>query len=144
MAVTILAAVLSSTKMKSILKSLITACVLFTTASAMSAGPGAQYFTRRIHTTKDAAALPAEAKVAMACTKCKTITVFEPIASHKVFLEKEKHACPGCSGEITMKLTGTAPENRTMTHSCSKCGDESAYCCAMSPADGPTRGMGGM
>jgi hypothetical protein len=127
--------------MKSLIKTFIVAGMLITSASATFAGPGAQYFTRRISTTKDAAAVTDNDKVAMACSKCKTITVFEPIASHKVFMRNEKHACPGCRGEITVRMVGSDPANQTMTHSCSKCGDDSAYCCAMSPDNPPTPGM---
>lgn len=127
--------------MNFIIKTLVTTGIALASTSATFAGPGAQYFSRHISTTKEAAAVKDTDKVAMACTKCKTITVFEPMASHRVFLRNEKHVCPGCSGEITVRVEGTDPSNQKMTHSCSKCGDDSAFCCAMSPGDAPMPGM---
>lgn len=95
-----------------------------------------------IKTEAEADALKPGDSVAMACAKCKSVVV------ERVTLEKghirtvtafEKHACPGCGG--TVEVVGHG-KNKTdvRTHTCSKCGDDSAFCCATKPGAG-TKGM---
>lgn len=76
-----------------------------------------------------------EAKVALACTDCKTAT--EKSGEDKKgimawFKPDSMHGCAGCKGEVTYKKHGTnkdtgSPEYR---HVCSKCGPDSAFTCS--------------
>jgi hypothetical protein len=74
-------------------------------------------------------------KVALACKDCKTVT--EKSGDEKKgilawFKPDEKHDCSGCGGKITLKTPGSGKSGTTAaySHTCSKCGDESAYTCA--------------
>jgi len=81
--------------------------------------------------------------VAMACAKCKSIVV-----STKSQLTTKPsggtveealimHQCPGCGGTMTVR----GDKQTQMIHSCSKCGDNSAFCCATKKGGPPTKGM---
>lgn len=78
--------------------------------------------------------LPKE-KVALACKDCKTVS--EKGGEDKPgilswFAPDSKHDCSGCGGKITLKPTGggKGPTAAEYSHTCSKCGDNSAYTCA--------------
>lgn len=96
-----------------------------------------------IKTKKDLDALPASSRIAMACSKCKSVvTMSKKEAATKpghgtVDEEIMVHQCPGCGGKIATKASGKETE---LTHVCSKCGDDSAYCCATKPGE-KTHGM---
>jgi hypothetical protein len=72
------------------------------------------------------------AKIAMACTKCKTVQlrdVDKKGAFLAWFTPKTRHVCPGCGG--TWQYVNVAKGTRGgYTHTCSKCGDKSIFCCA--------------
>ena len=76
--------------------------------------------------------LPKE-KVALACTDCKTVTE-KPGEDKKGvaawFAPDSMHDCSGCKGKITVKQLGKGPATGSYTHTCSKCGENSAYTCA--------------
>ena len=89
-----------------------------------------------------ATGLPPGAKIAMACTNCKTVQVRD-VDKKRAFLDwftpGVKHACPGCGGyyqygERRFGFRGP------YIHVCSKCGDKSMFCCSTRPAQ-KTRGM---
>ena len=74
-------------------------------------------------------------KAAMFCEHCKDITVKDGKKAKDIrawFVPGRKHDCAKCGGSVTMKLSrGTKfVAGREFTHSCSKCGDDSAYVCA--------------
>ena len=77
----------------------------------------------------------AKAKVTMACTSCKTVDAKEGEKDKKTilgwFAADAKHDCAGCGGKITLNTTGggKGPTVAEYTHTCSKCGDSSAYVC---------------
>jgi hypothetical protein len=105
------------------------------TASAL-AGPGNASLTDYpIHITnkEQAEKLEKGAKLAFACTSCKTVT---PIQEKKTFLAwfapDQTHQCPGCGGKVTVRsVPGGKPQSVSeFTHVCTKCGDKSAYTCA--------------
>ena len=110
---------------------------LFTT-SAM-AGPGGHSpndFPRRITTKEEViTCCTANANVAMACTSCKTLDVKSGGKDKKGimawFAPDSTHDCPGCGGKITVKTVGggKGPTTGKYAHTCSKCGDKSAYVC---------------
>ena len=89
-----------------------------------------------------ATGLPPGAKIAMACTKCKTVQVRD-VDKRRAFLDwftpGVKHACPGCGGyyEYGERHFGF---RGPYIHVCSKCGDKSMFCCSTRPAR-KTRGM---
>ena len=85
-----------------------------------------------IASREQATGLPPGAKIAMACTKCKTVQVRE-VDKKGAFLDwftpSVKHACPGCGGYYQYgyrRIGFRGP----YVHTCSKCGDKSMFCCA--------------
>jgi hypothetical protein len=92
--------------------------------------------------------LPPGETVAMVCAKCKTVILAE-IGKNKSFLAwfqpSTKHECPGCGGEFSMKDIPAGQGGKLAvseySHTCSKCGDASAFCCAVKAGSSPTKGM---
>ncbi len=98
---------------------------------------------KKVETVKEIEDLPKETEIAMACPKCKSVTILVK----KELATKPGHGtveesltvdpCPGCGGKITTKHSG---KETIMVHTCNKCGDESPYCCATKPKE-KTEGM---
>jgi hypothetical protein len=108
------------------------AAALFIGASAFSAvaGPTAGGYVP-VRTSGDAKALPKKANVMMACSGCQTIKPLDKTGILAWFETKQKHDCPSCGGKVT--FTGAPGKSTTgtkFTHSCSMCGNASAYVCA--------------
>jgi hypothetical protein len=130
--------------MKSTLK---LSLLLGTAVAAMNltafAGPGPgggtwpPKYAKQVKTKAEAEAccLPKE-KVALACKDCKTVNEKDGEKDKKGILSwfapDDKHDCSGCGGKITLKTTGggKGPTVSEYTHTCSKCGDKSAFTCA--------------
>jgi predicted RNA-binding Zn-ribbon protein involved in translation (DUF1610 family) len=98
---------------------------------------------RRIETPKEFKELPAKTQIAMACAKCKSVVVTvkrnlttKP-SGGTVDELMTVHRCPGCEGKMVVR----GDKQTQMVHTCSKCGDDSAFCCAMTKEDKPTKGM---
>lgn len=82
-------------------------------------------------------------QIAMACAKCKSIVV----TTKRQLTTKPSggtveealtvHQCPGCGGMMTVR----GDKQTHLVHTCSKCGDDSAFCCATTPGGTPTKGM---
>lgn len=51
-----------------------------------------------------------------------------------------RHYCPGCKSTITTAGRSTA-KTKTIEHTCTAGGDESAFCCATGPQKSPTAGV---
>ena len=113
---------------------------IFTTSAI--AGPGGHSpsdFPRKITTKEQVMTCCTEnANVAMACTSCKTLEVKKGGKDKKSimawFKADSTHDCPGCGGKITVKQAGGSGSGKGQTtgeyaHTCSKCGDKSAYVC---------------
>jgi len=89
-----------------------------------------------------ATGLPPGAKIAMACTQCKTVQVRD-VDKNRAFLDwftpSVKHACPGCGGyyQYSERRFGV---RGPYVHICSKCGDKSMFCCSTQPRK-KTKGM---
>ena len=109
-----------------------------------------QMMLNKIETTEDFAALKTDDSFAMACAKCKTVTVTrvkQGVKGAELLMANGQpteligtHACAGCNSTIT--VTGHAKGNLTeLKHSCGACGDDSAFCCATKPGSGATAGM---
>ena len=111
---------------------------LFTTSAI--AGPGGHSpsdFPRKVATAEEAkTCCTAKAKVAMACTSCKTLDVKEGEKDKKGimawFAPDSTHDCSGCGGKVTVLSVpgGKAGSVSIYKHVCTKCGDKSAYTCA--------------
>jgi len=110
---------------------------MFTTSAI--AGPGvhspSDFPTKVTTKTEAVTCCTAKAKVAMACTSCKTLDVKEGEKDKTTimswFAPDAKHDCAGCGGKITIRETGAGKGTSVSeyTHTCSKCGDKSAYVC---------------
>ena len=111
---------------------------MFTTSAI--AGPGGHSmsdFPTKVTTKEEAMnCCTAKAKVAMACTSCKTLDVKEGEKDKSTILSwfapDSKHDCSGCGGKITLRepvSSGKGGVTGEYTHTCSKCGDKSAYVC---------------
>jgi len=81
--------------------------------------------------------------VAMACPKCKTITVtyVNTEKGHiKTTTTGQEHLCPGCEQKFTVVGAGKGKHD-VVTHVCKKCGSTDAFCCVMKKDGEPTKGM---
>ena len=82
-------------------------------------------------------------KMAMVCTKCKSV-VLHNVSTEKGHIKTmtvgEKHLCPGCKSTIEVVGHGKGKQDQ-VKHSCKACGDDSAFCCATKPGAGATPGM---
>ncbi|MBN9688653.1 MAG: hypothetical protein J0M24_00310 [Verrucomicrobia bacterium] len=103
-----------------------------------------------ISTAQEANALQSNDSIAMVCGKCQTVWVSRAKQGVKGaqlltdgFEPKEligTHACAGCNSTLT--VVGHAKGDITeLKHSCTACGDDSAFCCATKPASVATKGM---
>jgi predicted RNA-binding Zn-ribbon protein involved in translation (DUF1610 family) len=98
---------------------------------------------KRVETAKQFRELPAKTQIAMACARCKSVVV----TVKRNLTTKPGHGtveelltvdqCPGCGGKMIVR----ADKQTEMVHTCSKCGDDSAFCCATAKDAKPTRGM---
>ena len=101
------------------------------------------YVWAHIETVADAEAVKPGDSIAMACAKCKTITVTLVTQDTKTKTKQipgEKHLCPGCNSTITV-VGSKAHNEQVVKHVCKVCGDESAFCCVTKPGSGATKGM---
>ena len=112
------------------------AAAMFTTSAVAGPGPGTwpNNFPTVVKSKAEAmeCCLPKE-KVALACKDCKTVAE-KPGEDKKGiaawFAPDSMHDCSGCKGKITVKQLGKGPATGNYTHTCSKCGENSAYTCA--------------
>lgn len=93
-------------------------------------------YNRQVQTKAEAedCCKPGE-KVALACKDCKAVMEKDGKDKKGVlswFAPDDKHDCSGCGGKITLKgnPSGKAGQTAQYTHTCSKCGDNSAFTCA--------------
>ena len=103
-----------------------------------------------INTTAQVDALKTDDSIAMVCAKCKTVWVSrvkKGVKGAQMLMENGQpaeligtHGCKGCNS--TMTVIGHAKGDITeLKHSCTMCGDDSAFCCATKPGSGATKGM---
>jgi hypothetical protein len=98
-------------------------------ASALPPGKTGEY--QPINSAKEAKALPDRANVMLACSGCKTIRPLDKKGIMAWFSTKVQHDCPACGGKL--KFTGVPGKSGSRTeyvHTCSHCGNVSAYVCA--------------
>ena len=104
---------------------------------------GASHLMKPITSYNDVAGLKDGDMVAMACPKCKTITVtyVKTEKDHiKTTTTGQEHLCPGCEQKFTVVGEGKGKHN-VVTHVCMKCGSTDAFCCVMKKGSEPTKGM---
>ncbi len=101
-----------------------------------------------LRSQQEAAKVPKGQTVAMVCTKCKTVLLSDA-NTKKGFLgwfqSKTKHECLGCGGEFSLRDVPAGQGGKVSVseyvHSCSKCGDDSVFCCTTKAGASPTKGM---
>jgi len=97
----------------------------------------------RITTPAQAEALRPGDSVVMVCAKCKSVMMHNVTTEKghiKVMTVGQKHLCPGCSSTIETVGFGKGKHDE-VKHVCTKCGDDSVFCCATKPGAGATKGM---
>jgi hypothetical protein len=91
----------------------------------------------------DVAGLKDGDMVAMACPKCKTVTVTH-VNTEKGHINTATTApedmCPGCGQKFTVVGEGK-DKHSVVTHVCKKCGSTDAFCCVMRKDSAGTEGM---
>jgi len=123
-------------------------CIGGTLPALTKAEPPPDLVNSVLRSQQQAANVPKVQMIAMVCGKCRTVLLSDA-KTKKGFLgwfqPKTKHECPGCGGEFSMKDVPTGQGGRLAAsqyiHTCSKCGDDSAFCCATRPDTAPTKGM---
>jgi hypothetical protein len=114
-----------------------------TTRAAEQLKGGQVLMMKQIKTPAEAEALNPGDSIVMVCNKCKSVMVHNVTTEKghiKVMTVGAKHMCPGCESTITVVGTGKGARDE-VKHTCSKCGDESVFCCASKPGAGATKGM---
>ena len=102
-------------------------------ANAQKGAGAAALIGKPINTVQDIEALKRGDQVAMACPKCKTITISkvqEGKGAVKETRAREQHQCPGCGNVIKTTGVGKAATDKVV-HVCSKCGSDLAFCCVL-------------
>ena len=116
---------------------------LLFTPTALAQGKGASKLMKPITSYNDVTSLKDGDMVAMACPKCKTISITY-ITTEKGHIKTgtpgEEHLCPGCEQKFVTIGQGKAKHD-TITHVCKKCGSKDAFCCVLKQDEGPTKGM---
>ncbi len=116
---------------------------LLLAATAGAQEKGASKLMKPITTSDDVAGLKDGDMVAMACPKCKTITVTY-IKTEKGRIKTtttgKEDVCPGCEQKFVVVGEGKG-KHQTVTHVCKKCGSTDAFCCVVRQGSGPTKGM---
>lgn len=99
---------------------------------------------KQINTEAEVEALQPGDSMAMVCAKCKSVSVVRVEKESKGHVTRmipgEKHLCEGCGGTIEVVGHGKSKTD-VRHHTCSKCGDDSVFCCATKPGSGSTKGM---
>jgi hypothetical protein len=113
-----------------------------TVQAQRGAGFQSQMQGRPLKSRQDIESLKSGDLVAMACPKCKTITmsyVEEGRGANKPTKVGATHICPGC--KTTIETVGVG-KNATdeVKHVCQKCGSDMAYCCSIKKEE-LTKGM---
>jgi hypothetical protein len=104
----------------------------------------------KIETKQDLDALKTDDSLAMVCAKCKTVWVTrvkQGLKGAQILAEGGRpkeligtHACTGCNSTLT--VVGVQKGAHTeLKHTCSTCGDDSAFCCATKRNSSATQGM---
>ena len=101
------------------------------------------YVWSHVKSKTDAEAVKPGDSIAMVCAKCKNVAVTmvtQDTKTKEKLIPGTKHLCDGCKGTIT--VVGSKAHNiEVIQHVCSKCGDDSAFCCATTKSGGQTKGM---
>ena len=80
--------------------------------------------------------------VAMVCAMCKNVAVtrVEKQRGREFLTPGTEHGCSMCGGTVTT-VGQRMDKKEVITHTCSKCGGESAFCCATKRGGNKTEGM---
>ncbi len=102
---------------------------------------GAQHL-QHLNSVEQSKGLKTGDTVAMVCSMCKNVAVtrVEKQRGREFMTPGTKHGCGMCGG--TVETVGQRMDKKeVIKHTCSKCGGESAFCCATKPGEGKTKGM---
>jgi uncharacterized protein YbaR (Trm112 family) len=119
------------------------AITLLSAATVGAQGKGASKLMKPITSYQDIAGLKDGDMVAMACPKCKTITItyIKTEKGHiKTSTPGQEHLCPGCEQKFVVVGEGKSKHD-TITHVCKKCGSTDAFCCVVTKGSELTKGM---
>ena len=115
----------------------------------MKGGEHQMMLNKAITTTGEAEAVKPDDSFAMACGKCKTVYITRVKQGEKgaqILMQGGRsteligtHACNSCGGTWTIVGVGKGATS-ILKHTCSACGDDSAFCCA-TKAGSATKGM---
>ena len=87
-----------------------------------------------IETLAEAKALKAGDTIAMACSMCKNISIYnvdETDAHLKLMTIGDEHTCPVCQGTVQVVGTGKSSGGKaTVKHVCAKCGENAMFVAA--------------
>jgi hypothetical protein len=116
------------------------AAVVFTAFILSAADPhltmkGAQHL-QHLNSAEQAKELKNGDTLAMVCSMCKDVAVtrVQKERGREFMTPGTKHACSMCGG--TVSTSGQRMDKKdVITHTCSKCGGESAFCCATKHAE---------
>lgn len=91
---------------------------------------GAEHL-QHLNSVEQGSDLKAGDTVAMVCTMCKDVAVtrVEKNRGREVLTPGTQHGCSMCGGTVTT-VGQRMDKKEVITHTCSKCGGESAFCCA--------------
>ena len=88
-----------------------------------------------IKTQAEAEALKPGDTIAMACSMCKNVSIYEVSEQNthsKLMTIGEKHTCPVCGGTVRVVGTGKGSgKNEEVKHVCSKCGENAMFVAAL-------------
>ena len=111
-----------------------------------NAEPPPDFVNSVLRSHREAAKVPPGQTISMVCTKCRTV-LLSAAKTKKGFLgwfqPGSRHECSGCGGELLLKSVPAGQGTVSLPecfHTCTKCGDSSAFCCATKPVSGPTKG----
>ena len=94
---------------------------------------GAEHL-KHLSSVEEAKELKTGDTVAMVCSMCKDVAVTRVTKERgREFLTPgTQHGCSMCGGTVTT-VGQRMDKKEIITHTCSKCGGESAFCCATKP-----------
>lgn len=132
-----------------------TLALVFTASAAEPMKPmkGGEHLLmlNKLETQGDADALKPDDSIAMVCAKCKTVyitRVKQGVKGAELLMAKGQpmeligtHPCAGCHSTVTVTTTSQGKgKEAVLKHSCSACGNDSAFCCSTKHGGGTAKG----
>ncbi|MFN7139877.1 MAG: hypothetical protein ACK4UN_11120 [Limisphaerales bacterium] len=99
-------------------------------ANAQNEKGAERLFSKPLRTAADVQTVKPGDQVAMACPKCKTVTVTRVAEGRnpaRATQKVAKHDCPACKNTFEVSQTGRSSSEQVV-HKCSHCGSTDAFC----------------